>query len=67
MEICQYYADIYKDVRLATTTKVLGDGLDAGLKNLYTAVRAFLDKAKEYFDPENSGRCFNKSLAAVAC
>ena len=61
MATCEFYAQIYDEgfrVRLAssTTTDTFDDGLDTALKELYTAVRAFLDKAKEYFDPENSGR-----------
>ena len=60
MAICEFYAHIYDEglrVRLATsaTTEAFDEGLDAALKDLYAAVRAFLDKAKEYFDPENSG------------
>lgn len=60
MATCEFYAQIYEEglrVRLAnsTTTEAFDDGLDAALKDLYAAVRAFLDKAKEYFDPENSG------------
>ena len=38
------------------STNVINDDLDGALKDLYAAVRAFLDKAKEYFDPENTGR-----------
>jgi hypothetical protein len=60
MATCEFYAQIYDEglkVRLATsaTTKAFRKELDAGLKGLYAAVRAFLDKAWEYFDPENSG------------
>jgi len=65
MATCEFYAHIYDEglrVQLATssTTKAFHDGLDAALKNLYAAVRAFLDKAKEYFDPENSGIVFEQ-------
>jgi len=60
MATCEFYAHIYDEavqVKLATstTTKALDDGLDAALKDLYAAVRVFLDKAKEYFDPEKNG------------
>jgi len=60
MATCEFYAHIYDEgirVRLAasTTTKAFDDGLDSALKDLYAAVGAFLEKAKEYFDPENSG------------
>ena len=60
MAICEFYAHIYDQglrVRLATstTTQVFSDGLDGALKELYAAVRAFLGKAKQYFDSENSG------------
>jgi len=60
MATCEFYAQIYDEglrVRLttSTTTDAFDDGLDTALKQLYCAVRAFLDKAKEYFDPENSG------------
>jgi len=60
MATCEFYAQIYDEglrVRLATpsTTEAFDDGLDTALKDLYAAVRAFLDKAKEYFDPENNG------------
>ena len=60
MATCEFYAQIYDEglrVRLATssTTAAFDDGLDSALKDLYTAVRAFLDKAKEYFDSENNG------------
>jgi len=61
MATCEFYAQIYDEglqVRLATstTTDAFDEGLDTALKDLYAAVRAFLDKAKEYFDPEKSGR-----------
>jgi len=57
---CEFCAQIYDDglrSRLATPTRTeaFGDDLDTALKDLYAAVRAFLDRAKEYFDPENSG------------
>jgi len=60
MATCEFYAQIYDEglrVELATsaTTEAFGEGMDIALKDLYAAVRAFLDKAKEYFDPENSG------------
>ena len=60
MAICEFYAQIYDEglrVSLATpaTTEAFDEKLDAGLKDLYAAVRAFLDKAMEYFDPQNSG------------
>ena len=60
MATCQFYAQIYDEslrVRLASsiTTEAFNDGLDAALKDLYAAVGAFLDKAKEYFDPEQNG------------
>jgi len=65
MATCEYYAQIYDEclrVKLATstTTKALDEGLDAALKDLYAAVRAFLDKAREYFDPEINGRVFRQ-------
>lgn len=57
---CEFYAHIFAEglrakSATATTTKAWSDGLDAALKDLYAAVRAFLDKAKEYFNPENNG------------
>jgi len=60
MARCEFYAHIYDKalrVKLATstTTQALDDGLDGALKDLYASVRAFLDKAKEYFDPANNG------------
>jgi len=60
MTTCEFYAQIYDEalrVRLATstTTQAFGDGIDAALKDLYAAARAFLGKVKEYFDPKNSG------------
>jgi len=59
MAICEFYAQIYDEglrVSLATTTttKAFDNSLDTALKNLYAAVRAFLDKAVEHFNPENS-------------
>ena len=71
MATCEFYAHIYDDglrVRLATstTTKAFDDGLEGALKNLYAAVQAFLDKAKQYFDPRNSGTLFEQFLAAIA-
>ena len=44
-------------MRLATstTTKAFDEDLDGALKNLYASVRAFLDKAEEYFVPGKSG------------
>ena len=60
MATCEFYAQIYDEslqVGLATsaTTEAFDAGLDSALKGLYAAVRAFLDKAKEYFDPGNNG------------
>jgi len=65
MATCEFYAQIYDEglrVALATsaTTETFEVGLDAALKDLYAAVRAFLDKAKEYFDPENNGTVFEQ-------
>ena len=65
MATCEFYAQIYDEglrVELATsaTTKAFDDGLGGALKDLYAAVRAFLDKAKEYFDPDNSGILFEQ-------
>jgi len=60
MATCEFYAQVYDEglrvgLATSTTTEAFEDGLDTALKDLYAAVRAFLDKAKEYFDPENSG------------
>jgi len=64
MATCEFYAHIYDEgtrVQLATstTTKAFDDGHDAAVKELYAAVRAYLDKVKEYFDPEHSGIIFD--------
>jgi len=71
MAACEFYAHIYDEgirVKLATptTTKAFDEGLDTALKDLYAAVRAFLDKAKEYFDPENSGTVPRQFSSAIA-
>jgi len=60
MATCEFYAQVYGEglrLRLATcaTTNTVDGDLDAALKDLYAAVQAFLNKAKEYFDPEDSG------------
>ena len=67
MAACEFYAQIYDEgfrVKLATSTtaKAFDDGHGAALKDLYAAVRAFLDKAKEHFDPENNCMSLNQSL-----
>ena len=60
MATCEFYAQIYHEslqLRLQSdaTTEALDDSLNSALKALYAAVHAFLNKAKEYFDPESSG------------
>jgi len=70
MATCEFYAHIYDEglrVSLATstTTAAFDDGLNVALKGLYVAVRVFLDKAKEYFDPEISGMVPRKSLGSL--
>ena len=70
LAMCEFYVQIYDEglrVRFATpaTTEAFDEKLDAGLKDLYAAVRAFLDKAREYFDPQNSGMGSKWALAAT--
>ena len=72
MATCEFYAQIYDEslrVRLATstTTDAFDEGLDTALKDLYAAVRAFLDMAKEYFDPENSGKYSASTIPSCCC
>jgi len=58
MAICEFYAQIYDEGlqegswRLPPSPR---HGGDAALKDLYAAVQAFLDKAKECFGLGNSG------------
>ncbi|KAF8417723.1 hypothetical protein EV426DRAFT_356951 [Tirmania nivea] len=61
MATCEFYAQIYDEgfqvtLAMTSTTQALEDGLGAALKDLYAAVQAFLEKAKEYFDPEKNVR-----------
>lgn len=70
MATCEFYAQIYDEslrvgLATSTTTEAFHQGLDTALKGLYVAVRAFLDQAKEYFDPENNGIGLLLPAAAV--
>ncbi|KAI5782397.1 WD40-repeat-containing domain protein [Peziza echinospora] len=59
MATCEFYARIYSnslDVTLesTSTTEAFRRTLDSALKELYVALLVFSEKAKQYFDPENS-------------
>ena len=65
---CQLYAHICdNDLRVglatSTTKEAFDEGLDIALKDLYAAVRAFLDKGMKYFDPDNSGTVFVRTAS----
>jgi len=64
---CEFYALIYQERHQASPTNS-DIGLDEDLKQLYAAVQIFLDKAKDYFNPEKkSGTLFTKFLLMSCC
>lgn len=71
MMVCEFYAHIYKEslksrIQLASkaTTDAFTKRLDNALKELYVAIKAFVDKAHVYFERENSGMVFFTRLGA---
>lgn len=60
--ICEFYAHIYEGVKLksrsAETAQALEEHLNSALKELYKAVQAFLDEAKQYYDPLTPGNVY---------
>ena len=62
MAICEFYANVYVEIlqmglTLASDqmTHRLQESLDSALPEFYAAVLVFSAKARQYFDPSNTG------------
>ena len=61
--ICEFYANVYAEtlgtgITLSSDhmTRSLQQNLDSALPELYAAVLVFSVKARQYFDPSNTGK-----------
>ena len=75
MAICEFYANVYAETGIALSsdqmTCRLQQSLDSALPEFYAAVLVFSAKARQYFDPSNSGnylshRSLQKSVLTSA-
>jgi len=62
MAICEFYANVYVEtIQMGLTlasdqmTRRLQESLDSALPQFYAAVLVFSAKARQYFDPSNTG------------
>ena len=60
MAICEFYTNVYVEMGITLSsdqmTHSLQQSLDSALPELYAAVLVFSVKARQYFDPSNTGR-----------
>jgi len=63
MAICEFYANVYMETMGAgialssdQMTHSLQQSLDSALPELYASVLVFSVKARQYFDPSNTGK-----------
>ena len=60
MAMCEFYANVYMETGVALSsdqmTLSLQQSLDSSLPEFYAAVLVFSVKARQYFDPSNTGK-----------